>query len=60
MNVLYPVSGLWLSFLFALIGYLGRKKKYGRLFSGLAVACISITLILFLWWAVLRAIGVTE
>ena len=57
MNFLYPVIGLWLSFLFAVAGYLFRKKKYARVFHGIAIAAISITFLLFLWWAFFRTLG---
>ena len=57
MNFLYPVIGLWLSFLFAVAGYLFRRKKYARVFNVIAVAAILVTLLLFLWWAFFRMIG---
>ena len=52
-----PVLGLWIAFLCGLVGYFGRKKKYGGIFQTLALVFASISVLLFLWWAVLRGIG---
>lgn len=57
MNVLFPVIALWISFLFAFGGYLVKQKKFRRMFFSIAAGCAGVTLLLFLWWAVLRALG---
>lgn len=54
------VIGLWVAFLCGLVGYFGRKKKFGPPFQTIAIAFAFISLILFLWWAVLRMIGAIE
>lgn len=57
MSWTLPVLGLWIAFLCGLIGYFGRKKKFGSLFQTLAMVFAFLSLITFLWWAVLRMIG---
>lgn len=60
MSWVYPVIGLWLTFLFGLVAFLGRKKKFGALFQTLAIVTAFFSVILFLWWGVLRAVGLSE
>lgn len=57
MTWIYPVAGLWIAFVFGMIGYLGRKKKFGKLCQGVAMVTLFIAVIMLAWWGVLRAIG---
>lgn len=57
MSWVLPVFGLWIAFLCGLAGYFGRRKKFGPIFQTLAMILAFLSLIAFLWWGVLRAIG---
>lgn len=57
MSWLYPVAGLWFAFIFGLIGYFGRRKRFGKFCQGVAMIVLFIALIMLAWWGVLRAIG---
>lgn len=59
MNALYSILGFWIGFIFLILAYLCRKKDISKLFMQTAIAAFFIAIILFLWWAVFRMLGVT-
>ncbi|MEG0692952.1 MAG: hypothetical protein RR444_07705 [Oscillospiraceae bacterium] len=58
MNPLYAILGFWTGLVFLVLAYLCRKKRSSKLFLQTALAAFFIAFLLFMWWAVLRAMGI--
>lgn len=59
MSPVYAILGFWIGLIFLILAYVFKKKNTSKLFWQTAMAAFFIALILFLWWAVFRAMGVT-
>ncbi|MFZ2539066.1 MAG: hypothetical protein WAX04_09205 [Oscillospiraceae bacterium] len=59
MSSLYAILGFWIGLIFLILGYIFKKKGTSKLFLQTAMASFFIALILFLWWAVFRALEIT-
>lgn len=58
MNWLYAVAGFWIGFIFLVLGYVFKKKTISKLFLQIAMFAFFVAIILFLWWAVFRALKI--